>query len=101
MIALEEPMDRAREDIEAVDRELVLLIARRVQLARTIGRAKRARGMPTMDPAREAAVVRRAGELARAAGLDEEVVRQIFWQLVSLARDAQDAPQPPAASSSA
>ena len=46
--------------------------------------------MKTLDPAREAVVVRRAGELAREAGLDDEVVRRIFWQLIALSRNAQN-----------
>jgi chorismate mutase len=90
MIAAEEPLERTRGNIERIDRELVVLISERVKLARKVGEAKRALGMPIMDPTREAAVVRRAGELARAAGVDEEAVRRIFWQLISLSRDAQD-----------
>ena len=89
MIALHEPLDGARQDIERIDRELIVLISRRVKLARRIGEEKRVKGLPILDPEREAAVVRRAGELARAAGVDEEVVRRIFWQLISLARDTQ------------
>ncbi len=83
-------VDRARGEIERIDRELVALIDERVEVAREIGRAKRAAGMKTLDPAREAAVVRRAGELARERGLDDEVVRRIFWQLIALSRSAQN-----------
>jgi len=82
-------VERAREEIERVDRQLVTLIAERTRVAREIGHAKRAAGMTTLDPAREAAVVRRAGELARELGLDDEVVRRIFWQLIALSRSVQ------------
>ncbi len=80
---------RLRDRLEAVDRELVRLMAERVAVARAIGAAKHAAGLPTLDPAREAAVVRRAASEARVHGLDEEVVRAIFWQLIGLARRAQ------------
>jgi len=83
-------IERARGDIERVDREIVGLIAERTRIAREIGRAKRAAGITTLDPAREAAVVRRASDLAREAGLDEEVVRRIFWQLIALSRSVQN-----------
>lgn len=82
-------LDRLRGEIEALDRSLVELIARRVQLAREVGAAKRAAHRPTLDPTREAAVVRRAGETAREVGLVEEDVRDIFWHLIGLSRRAQ------------
>lgn len=78
-----------RGEIEAIDREVIDAIARRVALAREVGVAKRALGLPTLDPQREAAVVRRAGELAREAGLDDEEVRYLFWHLIGLSRRAQ------------
>ena len=68
---------------------LIDLIARRVDLARRVGAAKRQAGLPTLDPAREAAVVRRAGALAREANLDDEDVRYIFWHLIGLSRRMQ------------
>ena len=90
MIASPNPdVERARMDIERVDRQLVALMAERTRVAREIGRAKRAAGMMTLDPAREAAVVRKAADLAREVGLDEEVVRRIFWQLIALSPSAQ------------
>jgi chorismate mutase len=80
---------RIRALIESLDRELVGLVAERVRLAREVGRLKRLGGVPTLDPAREAAVIRRSAALAREAGLEEEDVRQIFWHLVGLSRRAQ------------
>ncbi|HEU0302088.1 MAG TPA: chorismate mutase [Longimicrobium sp.] len=80
---------RLRGEIERIDREIVGLIAERVALARQVGPIKQALGMPTLDPPREAAVVRRAGQVARDAGLDDESVRYVFWHLVGLSRRAQ------------
>jgi chorismate mutase len=82
-------LDAARKAMDSVDRRLVSLIAERAGIAREIGRVKRGLGLTTLDPAREAAVVRRAGELARESELDTEVVRTIFWQLISLSRSVQ------------
>jgi|SRR5687767_9032005 len=78
-----------REEIEEIDRTMVALIARRVRAARAVGRAKRDSRMPILDPAREAAVVRRAVELARSYQLDEEDMREIFWHIIGLSRRAQ------------
>jgi chorismate mutase len=78
-----------RERIRQIDRELIGLIAERVALAREVGAAKRELGIPTLDPAREAAVVRNAGEAARELGVGDEDVRYIFWHLIGLSRRAQ------------
>jgi len=84
-----EDLERIRAEVERVDRELIRLIGERVRLAREIGAAKRRAGVPTLDPAREAAVIRRAGSLAREAGLAEDDVRDIFWHVIGLSRRAQ------------
>lgn len=78
-----------RGEIEAIDRSIVEQLVVRVELARAVGRAKRGAGLPTLDPGREAVVVRRAAALARAAGLSAEDVRDIFWQVIGLCRRAQ------------
>lgn len=82
-------LEHVRADIERIDRALVDLVAERVRLARRTGAAKRAAGLPILDPAREVFIVRRAGTLARVAGVPEEEVREIFWHLVGLSRRAQ------------
>ena len=82
-------LDALRVRIEEIDRTLIALIAERVERAREVGEAKRARGLPILDPAREAVVVRRAGALAREAGLADEDVRYLFWHLIGLSRRAQ------------
>ncbi|HEX8213640.1 MAG TPA: chorismate mutase [Longimicrobium sp.] len=82
-------LDRLRSEIERVDRAIVAQIAERVALAGLIGAAKKVLGLPTLDPRREAFVVRRAGELAREAGLPDEDTRYLFWHLIGMSRRAQ------------
>lgn len=82
-------LDALRAEIERIDAELVRGVAARMRLARRIGRLKQDAGMSLVHPAREAAVVRRAGELAREQGLDDEAVRELFWRLIEMSRKAQ------------
>jgi len=84
------PVDALRTGIERLDREIIEVIRRRRDLALRVGEEKVAVGLPTCDPRREAAVVRRAGRLGRDAGLPEEEVRAIFWHLVGLCRRSQE-----------
>lgn len=82
-------LGRCRHQIEAIDRELVGLLAKRVALSKEIGAMKKVAGLPTLDPAREAEVIRRAATLAREIGLSDEKVRDIFWHVIGLSRAVQ------------
>lgn len=86
-------LERLRGEIERIDQSLVRLIAERIDVARSIGEAKKAAGLPTLDPAREAQLLRRIGSLAREAGLEPEELRSVFWQLISMTRRAQTGDQ--------
>ena len=85
-------LERLRAEIERVDRALISLVRDRVRTAREVAQAKRAAGLPTLDPAQEAAVIRRAATLARESGLPEEETRDLFWVLVGLTRRAEAEP---------
>ena len=82
-------LGRYRQQIEQLDRDLVSLLAKRVALSREIGAMKRVAGLPTLYPAREAEVIRRAAALARDASLNDEKVRDIFWHVIGLSRAVQ------------
>ena len=81
-----------RDRIMECDRELIDILRRRLDLVREIGDLKERLGIPVTDPRREAAVVRRAAELAREEGLDEELVRSLIWSIMSAARHHQLTP---------
>jgi chorismate mutase len=83
-------LSAVRAEIDRLDEALLDLIARRVRIARSAGRAKSARGWPIRDTAREARVVRRAAAGARDRGVDPEPVRDVFWRLIALAAGAQE-----------
>lgn len=82
-------LSHCRQQIEALDRELVQLLARRVALSKEIGAMKKVAALPTLDPAREAEVIRRAAAMARESGLSDEKVRDIFWHVIGLSRAVQ------------
>src|SRR5918992_4623657 len=82
-------LEAIRAEIGRVDEAIIFLIDERLRLARRVGELKRTAGLGVLDPSREAAVVRRAGALARERGLDDEAVRDVFWRLIEMARTAQ------------
>ena len=83
-------LEELRSRIEQLDRELVSLIGRRRDLAVEIGRTKQTLGLPIMDPKQEARVVRRAAEIARELGVDEELTRDVIWRIIAAARAVQE-----------
>jgi chorismate mutase len=86
----EDRLEDLRTQIEALDRDLVTLIGKRRELVVEIGRAKAELGRPVLDPPQEAKVVRRAAEIARELGVDEELTRDVIWRIIAAARDAQE-----------
>jgi len=83
-------LEELRKQLESLDRELVSLLGRRLDLVLEVGRTKEALGRPILDPPQEAKVVRRAAEIARELGIDEELTRDVIWRIIAAARDAQE-----------
>lgn len=85
----EERLEELRDRIIAVDDEIIRLIGERRDLVLDIGRIKESLGLPVLDPAREARVVRRVAERSRDLGVDEELTRDVIWRIISSARQTQ------------
>ena len=82
-------LEELRDRIITVDDEIIQLIGERRDLVLEIGRIKESLGLPILDPAREARVVRRVAERSRALGVDEELTRDVIWRIISSARQVQ------------
>lgn len=82
-------LKETRAHIDALDRELLELIARRAELARRAGQIKGEKSLPVRDAARERQLlgVRRAW--AEGLGLDSDGVAGLFERLLTLSRDVQ------------
>ncbi len=78
-----------RASIDQVDQELLAALARRAELARAVARMKRVGGIPPVDPAREAVIVRTAVGRARELRIPDEEVRDLAWRTLALCRSAQ------------
>ena len=83
------PLEELRQRILDLDEELVDRIAERREIVLQIGKIKKESDLPVLDPAREAAVIRRAASLARERGVDEELVRDVIWRIMASARGEQ------------
>lgn len=83
-------LEQLRTDIATLDDDLIGLLARRLAIVAEIGGIKQRLGLPVLDPAREAEVVRRAAHRARERGVDPELVRAVLWRVIDHSRQLQD-----------
>ncbi|MCW5937241.1 MAG: prephenate dehydratase [Fimbriimonadaceae bacterium] len=78
----------ARNDIDAVDAEIVRLLGRRAELAQEIGRLKGDRSQPYFTPEREHQIFQRLASIP-AGPLRPAQVTAIFREIISAARAAE------------
>ena len=84
-------LEALRSRIAAVDASLIELIAKRLALAREIGEAKRAAGLPVRNYATESEVLDRFHALAAGAGLDDRLAERLGRLLIGEAVYSQEA----------
>lgn len=84
-------LEELRTSIAEVDARFVELMATRLALARQVGDAKRAVGLPVRSYATESEVLERFHRLAAAAGLDDRLAERLGHLLMGEAVRAQEA----------
>ncbi|MDB4992572.1 MAG: Prephenate/arogenate dehydrogenase [Myxococcaceae bacterium] len=82
-------LKETRAQIDALDHELVTLLARRSQLADRAASAKESIGFGIVDPNREAQLIEARREWARASSLDANAVEEIFRAIIRFSRTMQ------------
>ncbi len=83
-------LEEIRARISEVDDRLIRTIGERRDLVLEVGRLKEVLGLPVLDPAQEAKVVRNAAVRARDLGVDEEMTRDVIWRIIASARAIQE-----------
>ena len=78
-----------RKEIEAIDRELINLIAKRTNLAGDVLEAKKHEDKPINDEGRNHEVLERVSNIATECGLDGGEVKNIFKILIKMSIERQ------------
>lgn len=84
------PLEELRDELGAIDKQLLALIKRRQETALRIGEAKRSDGRATRDYAQEANVLRRAMNKADEVGLDRKIAKSLMLLLIRSSLSAQE-----------
>jgi chorismate mutase len=83
-------LEKLRAEIDSIHREIVELLARRVEISVEIGRIKSDRGVDLRSIERETDLLAGVRAEAERLGLDQEVVTQWFERIVEYSRRRQD-----------
>jgi chorismate mutase/prephenate dehydrogenase len=84
-------LEALREQIDALDRQLVELLAGRKEVVAQVAEWKRAHDLPVYHPAREEDLISRRRGQGTAAGLDPDMVEEIFRRVMRGSRQTQGA----------
>ncbi|MGH7272506.1 MAG: chorismate mutase, partial [Polyangiaceae bacterium] len=82
-------LKQARDHIDAIDQQIVALLARRMKLAGRAGRAKAALGAPVLDGSREAELMAARRAWAEGAKIDADAVADVFRAILTMSRRGQ------------
>ena len=77
-------MQAVREEIEELDRQLLVLLKSRMQLVERIAQSKLHDAIPFRDPNREEQVLQRVRHLAVEGGLDAHAVERLYRQIMDM-----------------
>lgn len=84
-----EDEEALRSAVDRLDREIVRLLAQRLELALDIGRAKARRGQPIRSLRRESEVLADVRREAKGLGLDPAFAEQVFRVVLDESRRRQ------------
>ena len=82
-------LNELRREIDGIDRELVKLFEKRMEVSAQIGAYKASRGMPVLDAAREEEKLAAVRALA-SSGKNADYVEQLFRDIFVISRSAQN-----------
>lgn len=79
---LPEELLQAREKIDHIDRELVALLGQRFAETHQVGQIKARQELDSFDPSREAQKIAKLRKLSEDAGLNPDLVANLFSQIM-------------------
>lgn len=83
-------LQELRQELDQLDREMVVLFERRMALSRQVAQYKLKRGLPVLDASREAQVLDSRAAMLSDASL-APALRKLFETVMALSRDEQEA----------
>lgn len=79
-------LEALRKEIDAIDTQLVALIARRLEIAREIARIKKREKLPILDAKREDAIKLEIRKMAKDRGISASVMEEIIQLILDYSK---------------
>lgn len=84
-------LESFRRNIDALDIELIDVLARRFAVVKAVGQYKSGTDIAVVQPVRAQAVKDRAAALAADKGIDEAFIRRLYEMMIDHAHDLENA----------
>jgi len=78
-----------RRNIDRLDEQIIILLRERVALAKRISKLKLQKGLPIRDSGREREVLDRVAANAERGGINPELAKKIFKEIIELCVEVQ------------
>lgn len=78
-------LEKYREQINALDRQLIDLFAKRFDIVRAVGRLKAEKGIPVVQSKRVIEVTERAVKMGLEKNIDADFIRGLYTAMIDLA----------------
>jgi len=78
-----------RRNIDRLDGQIIILLRERVALAKRISKLKLQKGLPIRDNGREREVLDRVAANAERGGINPELAKKIFKEIIELCVEVQ------------
>jgi chorismate mutase len=82
-------LDMLRKQIDLIDNQILLLLSKRVAVAKKIKSEKSKTGLPASDPVREKEIRKRLSKLAVARKLEKSFVLNLFQTIIAYSKKVQ------------
>jgi chorismate mutase len=79
-----------RKKIDEIDEKILFLLKERIEACKLIGRIKMEKGLPTIDPEREAQKYRDIASGANMLGIDVDSVKSIYEKIIDVCVKVQE-----------
>jgi chorismate mutase/prephenate dehydrogenase len=87
---IDQTLGGLRQDIDAIDAQIVSLLSDRQQVVRQVAALKKANNLPVYHPAREEDLVSSRRQQAKDTGLDPDFIEEIYRTIIRRSRVAQN-----------